>query len=38
MPTDDAALRRAQSLGGEVGIGSRPALVDFVNGLMAMQK
>jgi maleamate amidohydrolase len=36
MITDDIALYRAQSFGGKVGIGSRPALciVDFVNGFI----
>ncbi len=36
MKTDDIALYRAQSFGGKVGIGSRPALciVDFVNGFI----
>jgi maleamate amidohydrolase len=36
MKTDDLALYRAQSFGGKVGIGSRPALciVDFVNGFI----
>lgn len=36
MKEDDVALYRAQSFGGTVGIGERPALciVDFVNGFM----
>ena len=36
MSTDDLALYRAQSFGGNVGIGARPALciVDFVNGFV----
>lgn len=36
MKTDDIALYRAQSFGGKVGIGARPALciVDFVNGFI----
>ena len=36
MKSDDMALYRAQSFGGRVGIGSRPALciVDFVNGFI----
>lgn len=36
MKTDDIDLYRAQSFGGKVGIGSRPALciVDFVNGFI----